>query len=258
MKKTFTLLLTALILLTLTACSAKTDTTDQVTQVIAQTDIPAASTEQDSVSVPVETPAPDSTPEPLPQSGDSLSFATPEPVAIDVVPTDTQTGEITVEAAQAIALAHAGLNETDVTYVRTERDHDDGCWKYEIEFTCGDHEYDYDIDACTGAIRSFDTEVEHHSAHHSESHHGSHYGTSSAATQAPQSSELLTESEAKAIALAHAEIDESDARFEKIKLDKDSSVWKYDIEFRANQVEYEYEIHAYTGAILDFDKDYND
>lgn len=255
MKKNLFLLLIALILLTLTACSAKADTTGRVTQAIAQTDIPAASTEQDPASVPVDPPAPDATPEPLPQSGDSLAFATPDPVAADIASVDAQTGEITVEAAQAIALAHAGLCEDDITYVRTERDHDDGCWKYEIEFTCGDHEYDYDIDACTGAIRSFDTEVEHHhTAHHTESHHS----TAPAVTQVPQSSELLTESEAKAIALAHAEVSETDARFEKVQLDKDSSVWEYEIEFRANNTEYEYEIHAFTGAILDFDKDYDD
>ena len=37
-------------------------------------------------------------------------------------------------AAQQAALAHAGLDEASVSFVRTHLDWDDGRWKYEVEF----------------------------------------------------------------------------------------------------------------------------
>ena len=39
-------------------------------------------------------------------------------------------------------------------------DRDDGRWVYEVEFYYGSKEYDYDIDALTGDIRSRDYDVE--------------------------------------------------------------------------------------------------
>ena len=53
-------------------------------------------------------------------------------------------------AAQQAALAHAGLDEASVSFVRTHLDWDDGRWKYEVEFYKDSTEYDYDIDAVTG------------------------------------------------------------------------------------------------------------
>ena len=41
----------------------------------------------------------------------------------------------------------------------------------------------------------------------------------------------------------------------KVRLKLDDGVWYYDVEFRTIALEYEYEIEAYTGAILDKDID---
>ncbi len=65
----------------------------------------------------------------------------------------------------------------------------------------------------------------------------------------------VTLEEAKATALKKAGLKESEVKFIKAKLDKDDGRWKYEIEFRHGYVEYEAEIDAETGAIIDWEKD---
>ena len=211
MKKYFVLLTVLMTVLTLTACTAAADFA-----------MPAAFAAPAASKAPVQEPVP----------------------AVTASPAEEL---LSPEAAQAAALAHAGLTVGEVTYVRTHLDHDDGRREYEVEFYCGDREYDYDIDALTGDIRSFDSEAEHcvrQAEHKPES--------------SAQNTELLAEAEAKAIALEHAGIAEANARFHKVHLDTDDGRREYDIEFRVGNVEYEYEIDAQSGRILDHDKDYDD
>ena len=56
------------------------------------------------------------------------------------------------EAAKSAALTHAGVSAADAGYVRCELDEDDGRWLYEIEFQVGNLEYEYEIDASSGAV----------------------------------------------------------------------------------------------------------
>lgn len=63
---------------------------------------------------------------------------------------------ITREEAEAIALEHAGFTAEEVTGLRTEYEIDDGVARYEVQFRQGRWEYDYEINADTGAIISWD------------------------------------------------------------------------------------------------------
>lgn len=63
---------------------------------------------------------------------------------------------ITPEDAQRIALEHAGVTAEEVTGLHTAMDIDDGRQEYDVEFRVGHLEYDYEIDAVTGAVLSFD------------------------------------------------------------------------------------------------------
>ena len=74
------------------------------------------------------------------------------------MPALANTGDIGEAKAKAIALQDAGLKEEDVTFVRCHMDMDDGRMEYEVEFFSGNTEYDYDIDAATGAVVDFDTD----------------------------------------------------------------------------------------------------
>lgn len=61
-------------------------------------------------------------------------------------------GDIGAQAAKDAALAHAGLSESQVTRLKCEKDRDDGRTVYEVEFKSNGYEYEYKIDAATGAI----------------------------------------------------------------------------------------------------------
>ena len=67
---------------------------------------------------------------------------------------------ITPDKATEIALSHAGIKKEDAKALKAEKDRDDGKKVYDIEFYSEDGtEYDYEIDADTGEIISYDTDV---------------------------------------------------------------------------------------------------
>ncbi len=70
--------------------------------------------------------------------------------------------------------------------------------------------------------------------------------------------DFITPEQAKAIALAHAKVDAAKADFDKTELDEDDGVVYYDIEFKANGVEFEYEIDAVSGQVLKYERDDKD
>lgn len=59
---------------------------------------------------------------------------------------------ISSDDAKTAALNHAGLTASQVTHLKAELDREGGKLVYEIEFKSGGHEYEYVIDAATGAV----------------------------------------------------------------------------------------------------------
>ncbi len=64
------------------------------------------------------------------------------------------------DAAKDIALADAGLTADGVTELKSELDLDDATIHYDVDFKANGMEYDYDIDAMTGAIITAHSEVD--------------------------------------------------------------------------------------------------
>ena len=60
---------------------------------------------------------------------------------------------------------------------------------------------------------------------------------------------------AKEIALKHANLTAASVTFIKAKLERDDGMYVYDIDFYSGNVEYDYEIGALTGEILEYDRD---
>lgn len=60
--------------------------------------------------------------------------------------------EISKDKAKEIALKHAGLTETEISRYKSELDWEREALVYEIEFDSGNYEYDYEIDATSGAV----------------------------------------------------------------------------------------------------------
>ncbi len=148
------------------------------------------------------------------------------------------TTTISESQAKSIAFAHAGVSESEVSFVKVEFDYDDGIPEYEVEFYVGNVEYEYEIHGTTGAILGFDKDID----------------DSRPSTTTP-STNLISETEAKAIALSHAGVSESEVTFAKVKLDYEDEIPEYEVEFYVGNMEYDYEIHGTTGAILSFDRE---
>lgn len=143
------------------------------------------------------------------------------------------------EAAKQIALEHAGLTEDGVRFLHARLERDDNSWKYDVEFLKDSIEYDYDIDALTGEILSFDQDVE-------DDQHGA--GSSTGNVQ-------ITEDQAKQIALEYAGVDERNAQHLKIELDYDHGRGEYEVEWYVGRTEYSCDVDADTGSILSFEKE---
>ena len=143
---------------------------------------------------------------------------------------------ITPDEAKQAALDHAKLTAEQVIFTQAKLDYDDGRAVYDIEFYSGNKEYDYEIDANSGKVLEFDYDIEN-------------FDISSAQVK-------LSLDEAKAVALKNAKLSENDVVFTKAKLDYDDGRAVYDIEFYSGNKEYDYEIDANTGKILDRDIEY--
>ena len=142
--------------------------------------------------------------------------------------TGSTTASITAERAKEIALNHAGLTASQVTFARADLDRDDGRLVYDVEFYTSDYkEYDYEIDASTGAVLSYDYDAEYYNG-----------GTGSATAS-------ITAERAREIALNHAGLTASQVTFARADLDRDDGRLVYDVEFYTSDYkEYDYEIDA--------------
>lgn len=72
----------------------------------------------------------------------------------------TTTNKSARDTAIDTALAHAGLERSEVSGLKCEKDHDDGTEIYEVEFKHGGYEYSYDIDAKTFRILDWDKDID--------------------------------------------------------------------------------------------------
>ena len=143
--------------------------------------------------------------------------------------------------ARQIALEDAGLTEADVNFTRTQLDRDDGRRYYEVEFivSADNTKVDYEIDADTGAVVSVDREQGR---------------DTNAVTQQSAAGEI-TADEAKAIALEHAGITEADVLYINVDYDRDDGRTEWSVDFTTETTEYDYEINAADGTILQIENE---
>ena len=194
---------------------------------------------------------------------------------------------ITKAQAQAVALGDAGVSEAEASALRTRLTFDDGRFQYEVDFYNNGTEYEYFIQAKDGDIIARDIEGGENGNHYGQELQAD-AGNQSAAdenssvrqrgdaenqpvidenasvqqkedagdqpaagrndTAQPQEISL---DEAKAVALADAGLSEADVTFRKTKLDHENGIQVYDIKFYTSDMEYDYEINASDGAVLE-------
>ena len=174
----------------------------------------------------------------------------PEPGAIQSGPgtaqSDAREGQyIGLEAAKRVALEHAGLKEEEVGFAHTKLELEDGIWQYDVEFYQDSTrtEYDYDIDALTGKILSFD--------------HDAEYYPQGTGGDSPTGDGQITGDKAKEIALEYAGVAEEEAQFLEVSYDYDDGRAEFEIEWHVGRTEYACDVDAVTGEVLGFEKEFD-
>ena len=149
-------------------------------------------------------------------------------------------GDVGENYAKQVALEHAGVSESQLSRLRIERDYEDGIAIYDVEFCVDGREYDYEITAEGANIISADSEVD-----------DDFYYPGHAASSQPSMPENIISAD-EAIALVLERIPGASLENVRVKLDRDDGVLYYEGEAYYDKKEYEFEMNAYTGDILEW------
>ena len=147
--------------------------------------------------------------------------------------------DIGKDKAAEIALEDAGFVKSDVTRLQISKDRDDGESIYDVEFTSGNTEYDYEILASNGEILRAD---------YDESH------APDSSNQNKQQEQKDTHGENANIQTAPTDV-QIKITIEEASKDYDDGRQKYEGDIIYNQKEYEFEIDADTGDFLKWEEE---
>ena len=121
------------------------------------------------------------------------------------------------------------MKAADAVFLKVKLDWDDGRAEYDVEFY--------------GSIRSSDRDCDDFDLWYNNSDH-----------HTSGSEDVITADKAREIALDRAP---SGTTVIKCELDRDDGRWVYELELRNGRTEYECDINAVTGVILDWEADYD-
>ncbi|MGL6108072.1 PepSY domain-containing protein [Romboutsia sp.] len=147
--------------------------------------------------------------------------------------------KITIEQAKEIALKHANLKSDQIKFVKEEKNIENSVEKYDIEFYHDNKEYDYEINVSTGEILEYDNEVEEYTI---------------VQPSTSEKNSKITLEQAKEIALKHSNLANDQVEFIKEEKNSDNGIEKYEIDFYHNNIEYNYEIDANNGSVIEYEK----
>ena len=160
----------------------------------------------------------------------------------------TAAGGMTEAEAKAIALADAGVQESDAFFLKVKTDREHGIMVYEIDFYSNGMEYDYDIDISTGEIVGKSQEAEIIPAALPQQ----------AAPAQSATAPVDGEEAASQAALTHAGVNRNETMGLRVKTDWEFSGKIYEVEFHVGRTEYNYDIDADTFEILSWEVDTDD
>lgn len=170
------------------------------------------------------------------------------------------------EDAQNFAFADAGVDPASVMGVKTEFEHEQGQFVYEVDFLAGNTEYEYWIKASDGSVvkkqselvDGFDADkvqadLGNTQADDAQTDAGSAQAdntqTDAGSTQTGNAQAGISLEEAKNKAFADAGVSASQATCTKSELTYEDGVQVYEIEFYTSDTEYDYEIKADNGDV---------
>lgn len=143
-------------------------------------------------------------------------------------------------AALQTALKDAGVNEADASRIRVTMDRDDGMLVYEVRFDAAEVEYDYEIDAESGRIISTDVE---------------RWDDDDRDDRNRTANENVAVSRDEAVKTALGKVSGATERDIRIGLDYDDGRYKYEGDIIYNGIEYDFEIDADNGKIIEWSEE---
>ena len=186
----------------------------------------------------------------------------------------SDSGYIGKKAALSAALNHAGLSRDRVYDIETEMDYEKGVMVYEIEFKSAGAEYEYDINASTGAVVKVKKDIDDdHRGNGTKGGSSAVYGddddddddddrqrksgTGSGVNQsgASASASYIGKDRAKSAAFTGAGVKAADVRELEIERDREKGVMIYEVSFRVGNTEYDCKVDALTGKLLKVEKE---
>lgn len=168
--------------------------------------------------------------------------------------TSEVTPGISLKEATKSALEYAEVAAEDVVFDDKDYEIYNGTAYYEIEFSAKGYEYEVTVNAENGKVVNCEKEVDDDYRKPTPPQEVEPKPTIPAETK-PQTNNFIDAETAKNKALSHAGVTADNVKFINAELDKDNGRYKYEVEFEAEGFEYDYEIDAVSGEVLDFEKD---
>ena len=158
---------------------------------------------------------------------------------------------VSAEEAKKIALADSGENGDQVTFTRIKAEQEGKSSFYKTEFYTDIHEYKYEIDADSGQILNKESST-YHNVKEGQRESGSVVsGPAAGQPEQKDNDSLIGVKKAQQIALDSAGLKENEAVFEKSRLGTEDGKVIYEIDFSGGRAEYEFDIDAYDGTVLE-------
>ncbi len=165
---------------------------------------------------------------------------------------NSEVGNVSPDEAIDAALRHAGVpRENAVMHGVPSLDKENGKVHYDVEFGYNGFEYDYEVAVADGSVLKAEKEAENVKAIEKESVPAK----PEAHVSKDKNNGYISVEAAKQKALDDAGVKAADAVFVKAYYDSDDLVPHYDVKFEANGYEYEYEVKASDGSVLEKDVD---
>lgn len=164
---------------------------------------------------------------------------------------------LTQNQIKNIVANHAWIKIEDMKFFEIELDYEDV--KYDVEFWANEVEYDYEVNAINGSIikkgetylkKSNDWKLIKNEIEYTpkKSDWIIRENVDQKSNQATANTQYLTREQVKSIVANYAWVKVDDIKFLQIELDHEEG--KYDVEFVANWIEYDYEINAINGKLI--------
>ncbi|MEG0994727.1 MAG: PepSY domain-containing protein [Bacilli bacterium] len=161
-----------------------------------------------------------------------------------------------------IALSHAGISSSAVKVVVADLDSENGIMVYEVDFTYNGFEYDYEINATSGAILKNLKEADKDPAEaeaerleeakdKQDEANDKKNDQDDAFEKDTSTANYIDKTKAKLIAINHAGIASANILEINITFDKDNKVAFYEVDFETKEMAYDYKVDAISGKIIE-------